>query len=85
MKMRTRCGHLIVIALMVTTGVQAIIFDPAIRDPTIEQLYQQQKTEAMIQDLEIIKAQVQRNPADLRWLHDQITPAVLKTLEHQIK
>jgi hypothetical protein len=85
MKICTRCGHLPVIAMMVATSVQAIIFDPAIRDPTIEQLYQQQKSAAIIQDLEVIKAQVQRNPADLHWLHEQITPTVLKTLEDQIK
>jgi hypothetical protein len=70
---------------MLATSVQAIIIDPPIRDPIAEQLYQQQKVEAVIQDLEVVKAQVQRDPTDLHWLHDQITPGVLKTLEDQSK
>ena len=85
MKLCTRCGHATIIAMMLATAIHAIIIDPAIRDPMAGLLYQQQKLIAMIQDLEIAKAQVQLNPMDLHWLHDQITPQLLKTLEHQIK
>jgi hypothetical protein len=85
MKLRTRCGHATIIAMMLATSIHAIIIDPAIRDPMGQLLYQQQKLVDVIQDLEIAKAQVQLNPMDLHWLHDQITPQVLKTLEHQMK
>ena len=71
--------------MMLATSIHATIIDPAIRDPMGQLLYQQQKLVAMIQDLEIAKAQVQLNPTDLHWLHDQITPQLLKTLEHQFK
>ncbi len=85
MKLCTRCGHPTIIAMMLATSVHAIIIDPAIRDPIGQMLYQQQKIEAMVQDLEIVKAQIQHNPTDLHWLHSQITPKVLKTLEDQIR
>jgi hypothetical protein len=85
MKRCTRRGYSTIIAMVLATSAQAIVIDPPIRDPMVEQLYQQQKTEAMIQDLEVVKAQVQLNPTDLHWLHDQITPEVLKKLEDQSK
>jgi hypothetical protein len=85
MKRCTRSGYPAIIAMLVATSVQAIIIDPPIHDPIAEQLYQQQKTEAMVQDLEIVKAQVQLNPTDLHWLHNQITPKLLKALEDQSK
>ena len=68
--------------MMLATSIHAIIIDPAIRDPMFQLLYQQQKLVTTIQDLEIVKARVQLNPMDLHWLHDQITPQLLKTLEH---
>jgi hypothetical protein len=85
MKLYTRCGHATIIAMMLATSIHAIIIDPAIRDPMVQLLYQQQKLVAIIQDLEIAEAQVQLNPMDLHWLHDQIIPQLLKTLERQIK
>ena len=69
--------------MMLATSIHAIIIDPAIRDPMFQLLYQQQKLVTTIQDLEIAKARVQLNPMDLHWLHDQITPQLLKTLEQK--